>query len=200
MTSSLQDFENTSSLNLDTNLISAEEYADSFIFPCRKIEDSEKDVPMKSQELFEMGFDCDLIGGDSFEDLIEEDEDIFTEDQFVYPKPTKCFICNIDFPENTTPEEHFEQFHNQVQNICCDKCDFSTEFAWFLNLHLQIHSENLRICPYCGKTYAKEKFSNHFRKCPKKDNLKRYQCRFCDSSYVTSSSRNEHERLHTQEV
>jgi hypothetical protein len=53
-------------------------------------------------------------------------------------KPAKCFLCDVDFGEDQTPEEHFKEKHNQIKMEKCAKCEFETEFPWYLNLHLQV--------------------------------------------------------------
>jgi hypothetical protein len=45
-------------------------------------------------------------------------------------RPLKCYLCDCDF--ETTPEEHFEAQHSLVQVMRCSRCEFETEFPWYL--------------------------------------------------------------------
>jgi hypothetical protein len=52
-------------------------------------------------------------------------------------RPLKCYLCDCDF--ETTPEEHFEAQHSLVEVMRCSRCEFETEFPWYLFIKFQIN-------------------------------------------------------------
>lgn len=74
-----------------------------------------------------------------------------------------------------------------------------------MNLHYQVHEDDFKICPYCGKKFQMESslFSTHKIRClRKRDEVKIiYNCRYCEKEYKDPTSRRDHERIvHTDEV
>lgn len=115
-------------------------------------------------------------------------------------RPIKCYLCDCDF--ETTPEDHFKSKHTLIQSTKCSKCEFETEFPWYLNLHYQIHADDKRLCMYCGNTYSSQpSYQSHLNHCKGRVKVRqRLSCSFCSASYWNPHILREHERIHTNEV
>lgn len=118
-------------------------------------------------------------------------------------RPKKCYLCDCNF--DTTAEDHFSTVHSLIQPMHCSKCEFETEFPWFLNLHYQVHEEFFRLCPHCGRRFEPtevDKFAAHKMRCKNRDMPKKdYACEFCNALYRSSSHVRTHIRkVHTGEV
>jgi hypothetical protein len=115
-------------------------------------------------------------------------------------RPIKCYLCDCDF--ETTAEEHFKEKHKLVEPGRCQKCQFESEFPYYLNLHLQIHADDYRICPHCGnKYYTQPSYQSHLNHCKGRVKVReRLHCRFCSATYWNPHILREHERIHTNEV
>lgn len=115
----------------------------------------------------------------------------------------KCYLCNINF--QSTPEEHFQVHHKKIGLTECSICQFETEFPWFLNLHYQLHADDIKLCQNCGSKFEnRQKYYSHVRKCRKRslreDERIRYKCQYCEANYLTKRSLDIHEVKHGKNI
>lgn len=116
--------------------------------------------------------------------------------------PARCYLCDKEF--EATPKTHFEVNHSQMGKFSCkfDKCEFEIENSlWHLNLHYQVHAENVKLCNFCGKVFTPRSFTSHRGYCGREEEeRKKFKCKFCPKIYFRSHILKLHERIHTNEV
>jgi hypothetical protein len=170
--------------------------------------------------------ESEIPGDPIFEDHFDAEQDLESQTNFPTPssgmRPKKCYLCDCDF--KTTPEDHFKEYHKLVEQAQCQKCEYETEFPWFMNLHyqvsflldiysisiiifsIQVHEDNYKICAHCGRRFESHESANyqaHKTRCsnPEPKPKKIYNCQYCSSVFQCGSSFKNHVRSrHTLEV
>lgn len=148
----------------------------------------------------------DEIESPSDRDLDDKTEETekpiaIVESQSAPKLPARCYLCDKEF--EATPKIHFEVNHRQIGKFSCkyDRCSFEIDNLWHLNLHYQVHAEDVKLCNFCGKVFTRGSFLYHKSHCGREEEeRKKFRCRFCPNSYSRNHVLKVHERIHTNEV
>lgn len=195
---------------LKSECLESQEIMESCVDELKYFESSENTFDaytFLSQEYEEEELKPETIRPNSYHD----EEDIFRQfqkeqpqkrsraDDYANVRPKKCYLCDVDF--TTTAEDHFKENHTLIAQTRCTMCEFETEFPWYLNLHYQIHADDVKLCDFCGKMFKRGSYHSHERYCVRnKETMERFPCRFCPATYLRAYYRTVHERIHTHEV
>lgn len=146
------------------------------------------------------------------EDDVEEEEDLDqlmdsktaeeTQSKVCSKLPTRCYLCDITFDSINSPKLHFEISHNQVGKFQCkyEKCEFEIDNLYYLNLHYQVHADDIRLCPFCGKSFTPQSYPNHRGYCENDDSGRVLCCRYCPRKFAQGYKLKVHEMSHTGQV
>ena len=75
--------------------------------------------------------------------------DIRSHIKLQHPRKLVCRICECQFDENHTLEQHLEIAHVKVPNFSCDMCGKKFILKWRFLKHVQSHHQsNVRFCYY----------------------------------------------------
>jgi hypothetical protein len=108
----------------------------------KPVVDYMKQIEQSPEEVFEQEFDESAI--------IEVETESTPANKKETPKkteiygdlrPTRCHLCipNLEFEEDQMRiRQHFEAEHGEIKLTKCQKCEFETEFPWFMNLHYHV--------------------------------------------------------------
>lgn len=169
----------------------------------------EDETPAENEVLMEIEATADQVVEEEVEEeSTEKERSLKLHAVIADPsmRPRKCYLCDVDF--EITPEDHFSSAHPLIDySLRCTKCEFDTDFPWFLNLHYQVHEDVFNLCPFCGKRfelYEWAKFSKHKNNCnpvTKERRQKILECEVCGAHFRDQSAFRDHYRKkHTKEV
>lgn len=105
-----------------------------------------------------------------------------------------CPICNKSFPSVSNRNTHI-QSHNMQNTFVCNQCNQGFKSSVYLSKHKKTHDICENVCPICSqKFYNLAKFEYHLKA---HEDKKKYQCQYCDKSYMQFHHKANHERTHT---
>lgn len=105
-----------------------------------------------------------------------------------------CPICNKSFPSVSNRNTHI-QSHNLENTFLCDQCNQGFKSSVYLNKHKKTHEIRLNDCPICNQHFDNlAKFEYHLKA---HEARRKYQCQYCDRTYMQLHHRANHERVHT---
>ncbi|XP_055837826.1 zinc finger protein OZF-like [Episyrphus balteatus] len=114
------------------------------------------------------------------------------------PRPHKCPQCPKRFMTKYRLTDHMNR-HNGIKNFECPECGVKKTSRIELRSHINYHTLTKTYpCDICERVFFTplnlKRHNNVVH-----DGLRKYPCSYCDKSFGTLTSRNNHERIHTGE-
>lgn len=87
---------------------------------------------------------------------------------------------------------HIKRYHYRLKPHKCEQCNRSYRDLYELRDHINLHHLNkkLHICSVCSRGFGTRK---HMHQHMLSHGEKRFQCKFCDQKFATTSGRRGHE-------
>ena len=175
-----------------------------------KKEDSYDDVIIKTEDpgiyIDEENIEVNMKEENLEYDFVDPDYEINSSDNIF-----QCKYCQKTYKNNSILVRH-EKLHSGIRPFDCKFCDKSFTIKSQLRDHEKRHTGDLPYnCKKCNKKFSRPSVVNHHEKiCPGKvekvfkkscimDDEKQFSCFFCPKKFISKTSLNLHEIIHTDE-